>query len=444
MKLLISWLTRLIIEVFTIATSKDRLKRLFHIPLYSNALYLMVANAANALIGFVFWIIVARFYSPEDVGFASAAISAVSLLAMLANLGLGYGLIRFLPHSGENANNMINSCFTIGGIVSIVAVCVFLFGLGLWSPALLPIRQDCVYLVAFVLFTIALTLSLLTEQTFVAERRTGFVLAKNLIFNVLRLPFVLLLALFFQSFGIFSSWGISLAVALFVSVFVFLPRIRFGYRPSFTVDKGAVKDILRFSFANHIGNLFWTAPASILPIMVINMLGAELNAYFYIAWAIGSVLTMIPTVSALSLFAEGSYDEDKLEQNIWRSLKMVFVILLPVAMLILALADKILLLFGGSYSENAATLLRLLSIAALPLAINAVYLGIKRVEKKPKVIIGLTAFMAAVTLGLSFLLLPRLGISGVGIAWLISQGIIALAIIAGLLKSRLVKRKVEL
>jgi len=41
----------------------------------------MAANAAAALLGFIFWIIVARFYSPEDVGLASAAIAALGLLA---------------------------------------------------------------------------------------------------------------------------------------------------------------------------------------------------------------------------------------------------------------------------------------------------------------------------------------------------------------------------
>ena len=436
MKLLISPLNKLVTDVVATITSKDRLKRLFYIPLYSNALYLMVANAANALFGFAFWIIVARFYPPEDVGLASAAISAVSLLAALANLGLGYGLIRFLYYSGKNANNMINSCFTIGGLTSVVVALIFILGLDFWSPALVFIRQNPVYLIAFVFFTIALTLSLLTEQTFVAERRAGFVLAKNLIFNLLRLPLPILLAVFFHSFGIFASWGISLGVAFLVSVPLFLPRVQSGYRPFFAINREAVNDILHFSFANYTGNLFWAAPVFILPIMVVNLLGAELNAYFYIAWAIGGTLTMLPTVTSISLFAEGSYDEEKLGLNIWRSLKMVFVILTPIVILVLAFADKLLLLFGSSYSENATTLLRLLSIAALPLAINVVYLGIKRVERKLKVIVGLTVFAAAVTLGLSFYLLPLIGVNGAGIAWLTSQGVIALVIVASSLKKR--------
>lgn len=91
MKLLISPLNKLVTDVFATITSKDRLKQLFHIPFYSNASYLLVNYGLSALIGFVFWIIAARFYHPEDVGLASAAISAVSLLATFANFGLFMG-----------------------------------------------------------------------------------------------------------------------------------------------------------------------------------------------------------------------------------------------------------------------------------------------------------------------------------------------------------------
>ena len=166
-------------------------------------------------------------------------------------------------------------------------------------------------------------------------------------------------------------------------------------------------------------------------------MGAELNAYFYIAWAVGSVLIMIPNATATSLFAEGSHEEEKLGLNIWRSLKMTLLILVPAVILVSAIADKLLFLFGSAYSENATTLLRILAISTLPLAINIVYLNIKRVEKRLRVIVGLTALVAVVTLGLAYPLLLRMGINGVGIAWLASQGIVALVIVTSWLwKSR--------
>ncbi|MCL0050759.1 oligosaccharide flippase family protein [Dehalococcoidia bacterium] len=232
-----SHLYRLLTEVVTTVTSKDRLKQLFHIPLYSNAIYLIAASAVNALFGFAFWLIAARFYSPVAVGLASAAISAASLLAMLANLGLGYGLIRFLPHSGKNASSIINSCFSLGSLTSVVLALIFLGGINLWSPALLFIKQNPVYLTVFVLFALASTLSILTGETFIAERRAGFVLAKGIIFNLLRLPLVILLAVFFHSFGIFASLTIALGMALLIGISFFLPQAQPGYRPFFAVNR---------------------------------------------------------------------------------------------------------------------------------------------------------------------------------------------------------------
>ena len=428
-------------DVIGTATSRERLRQLFNTSLYSNALYLMIANSASSLLGFVFWIIAARFYSTEDVGFASAVIAAVGFVALFAHLGIGMGLVRFLSHSGENANSMLNTAFTIGVLSSIAVAVIFVAGLGLWSPSLLFLRQDPAYLVAFIIFAIAYQLSYLMDEAFIAERRAGFVAARNIIFSLLKIPLPILLAALLHSFGIFASWGISLCAALLLCFLFFLPRAQPGYRPLPTINREVVSVMSRFSFANYLSVLFWSAPTMVMPIMVVNLLGAVPNAYFYIAWIIGTIPNLVSGAVSSSLFAEGSHEEEELGLHTWRSLKMVLVILVPTVILILAIADKLLLLFGGAYAENATTLLRILAISALPFAINITYLSIKRVEKKLKALVGLTTFTAAVTLVLTYLLLPWIGINGAGIAWLATQGIVALMVAADWLGGkRLVSR----
>jgi len=436
MKLKESQLYKLLTDVVRIVTSKQRLKQLWGIRFYSNAFYLVMASVIASLLGFVFWIIVARLYPPEDVGLASATISAMGLVAAFAGLGLGMGLIRFLPHSGENANKMINTALTINILASIVGAFIFIAGLSFWSPALLFLRENPIYLAAFVIFTIASGMLNLTGNTFIARRRAGFVVAQNLIFSLLKLTLPILLASFFHSFGIFASWGISLCVALLVCFLLFLPRVQGGYRPFFALNRKAVNDIMHFSFANYISNLLWGAPAMILPIMMVNLSGAELTAYFYIAWAIAGTPAIVSGALSTSLFAEGSHDEDGVGLNIWRSLKISFLTLVPAIILILAIAPWLLDLFGGAYAENGVTLLRILALSALPLTINIIYLAIKRIEKKLKVLVGLSAFAAIAALGLTYLLLPVMGIDGAGIAWLITQGTIALVVVADSLKRR--------
>ena len=436
MKLSNSRLYKLVADVVAIVASKERLRQLWGIRLYSNTSYLVMTNLATGLLGFAFWIVVARFYPPEDVGLASALIAATGLVASLSSLGLGDAVVRFLPHSDKDANSMINTVFTLGALTSMAGAVIFVIGLGFWSPALLFIRQNLIYLAAFVLFTITFNVSFLMDRTFVAERRAGFVVTKNLIFGLLKLPLPILLAVFFRSFGIFASWGMSLGVAFLLSMFLFLPRVQPGYRAFFAISRKVVNNIVHFSLANYVADLLWGVPSLVLPIMVVNLLGAEPTAYFYIAWLIGSVPGMIAGAASTSLFAEGSHDEERLGLHIWRSLKMIFLILVPAVILILAIADKLLLLFGGAYSESATTLVRIVAISTVPMSMNVVYLAKLRVEKNLKAILGLTALAAPITLGLAYLLLPRMGINGGGIAWLATQGIIALVVGGILLRRR--------
>src|SRR3990170_3194377 len=80
--------------------------------LYATALYLWVGAAGAALTGFAFWALVARLYDAHDVGLASAALSALALLSLISPLGLGMGLIRFLPESREQGPRLANAVFT--------------------------------------------------------------------------------------------------------------------------------------------------------------------------------------------------------------------------------------------------------------------------------------------------------------------------------------------
>jgi O-antigen/teichoic acid export membrane protein len=132
----------------------------------------------------------------------------------------------------------------------------------------------------------------------------------------------------------------------------------------------------------------------------------------------------------MSLFAEGSHDEGKLGQSAWQSLKITFLILTPAVILVSLLAGELLLMFGAQYSQYAPTLLRLLAVSAFPLAINSLYFGMKRVERKMGVVLLLVVLAGAITLGLSYLLMPGRGITGVGIAWLVSQTCVTLVIVA--------------
>ena len=430
---LFSIIKKTLVDASEILTSKQKLKHFFSISLYRNAIYLLAFNLSVPATGFIFWLLAARFYAAEDVGVASAIIAATGLIAALSNVGFSSGLVRFLVHSGEKSNQMVNTSFTITGLASIIISVIFLVGLSLWSPTLLFLRQNPIYFAAFIAFTVATTLARMADWPFIAWRQTRFVFVRGIISGILRLPLVVLLAAFFHSFGIFASWGLSLVVAFPISVLFFLPRVQPGYRPLPLISRSVVSKLARFSFSVYISDLLWYLPSFILPIMVLNLLGAELNAYFYIAWSIGNLLFMVPLSICTSLFAEGSYDEKKLASDTQRSFKLSFLILIIAGILIIAIANKLLLIFGASYSQNGTALLRLLTLSAFPLALNYIYLSVKKVQKNLTAVILVSVFISLVTLAVSYWLLPGMGIGGVGIAYLAGQGTATLGIVISFL-----------
>jgi len=420
---------KVVAEAIGIITSREKLKQFVAIPLYSNAFYLMLNTGVMALFGFFFWIVVARFYTEAEVGLGSAIISAMSLLSIISLVGLNISLVRFLPHA-DKPQELINSCYTLGGIISLAVAGIFLAGLGFWSPALAFVNQNAVFASAFIVFTILWTLQSLVNYTFVARRRAGFVLSKNTIFSVLKLAFPILFVLFFHTFGIVASWGIAMAVALAVSIFVFLPKVQDSYKPLPTLKLSLLKDMWRYSSGNYLADLFSTCLPFILPLMVVNVLGAEQNAYFYIAWMMAGLLFAIPVAISTSLFAEGSHFEDKLKENVTKSLKFTYLLLVP-AVIVLILAGKwVLLAFGQSYSANGLHLLWVVGVSSLPLALTHIYSGILRVTGRIKELVAIWGCIVLVVLLGSYLIMPVTGIIGIGYAWLGAQAVVASYILA--------------
>jgi len=76
------------------------------------------------------------------VGIGSALVSASGLVAALANLGLGVGLVRFIPEVKKRENLLINSSFTLAAGVALAGSVIYLAGVGRWSPALVFVQEN--------------------------------------------------------------------------------------------------------------------------------------------------------------------------------------------------------------------------------------------------------------------------------------------------------------
>jgi len=409
---------------------REGLNSLYGVSLYRNAVYIMVGTAVASITGFVFWMIAARLYPVETVGLGSAIISALGLLAIFSELGLETGLIRFLPGAGKNGNDMLNTCLTISGLASVAIALIFLAGLHFWSPALLLVRQHPVFFTAFIVFAVATALYPLVSSVFWAKLNTKFILIRDIIAGSLKIGLVFVFAMFFtNAFGIFVSIGLATAIALLFAAFWFLPKVQNGYRPFPKIEKRVLNELSHYAAGNYVARILLRMAPLVLPLAVLNILGGEMNAYFYITWTVAVVFQVIPSSIFNSLFAEGSNDESSIRTNTAKSLKFTFLLLLPLTLLILIIAEKLLLLFGQAYADNATLLLRIVVVAVIPWGINYLYVSIEKVRKNIKGIITVTAAATGLSLGLSYFLMLKMGLVGVGIGYIAGQTIVAIVVV---------------
>lgn len=382
--------------------------------LYRNSIYLMLSTAVMAFLGFFFWIINARFYSTEKVGIATTLISIVTLISSFSLLGFGTGLIRYLPTSKQK-NEKINTGFTLVVLASIFISIIYLIGLKTFSPKLLFIRENIIFAILFILFVVFASLHTISENVFVAYRSSKYILIKNSVSSLIKLALpVFLISL--GAYGIFMSVGISVVIAFLLSLIFLI--LKFNYLIRLTINKEVVKRMTKFSLGNFASSFIGGLPIMILPIIILNNLGAKFSAYFYMDMMIANLLYIVPSAVSQSLFAEGSYSETELIKHVKKAAKIISLIMIPAIIITIVFGKYVLLAFGKQYSTEGMLLLQLFAISGIFISINSIGSAILNIKHQIKLLILINFVGAATILLLSYAFI-KFNLYGIGLAWII-------------------------
>jgi O-antigen/teichoic acid export membrane protein len=150
-------------------------------------------------------------------------------------------------------------------------------------------------------------------------------------------------------------------------------------------------------------------------------LSARDNAYFYTTWMLAGLVMVVAPAFSNSLFAEGMHRPDEIGGLARSAFKIMGAILLPALLAILVLGGTLLSAFGHAYTDHAEGLLRLAVLASIPDAVVQVYVGVLRVEARLSAAASLLLGIGIGTLAISWFLLPLIGISAVGWAFVVMQ-----------------------
>ena len=399
--------------IIAIPKTRAKMQYYLHDHLLRNSFFIMLTSITSAGFGFIFWMLSAKLYPAEDVGIATALISSMTLIVLLSRFGLDFSIIRFFP--GNDKSRIFSTSVIITTFFAVVFGAIFIIGMDIFSPELSLLKSPR-NAVLFLIFLAASSVTALTAIAFIAIRKAGFQFLQSIVIGSRILFLIPLIAL--GAIGIFGAIGISFVLAVAVAVVLLVYS---GIRVRAVIDRGFLNEAFHFSLGNYLAGLFISTPNLILPIMVLNVLGAEQAAYYYIAYAIAALLFMIPSAISMSLFVEGSHGK-ALERTVVKSLVVIFSLLVPAAVLLCVCGGWVLGVVGADYATGGVEVLRMMVVASLFAGINYVYFAIKRIQKDVKGIVVLNGVIFVSLIGLGYLFMTMFGVVGVGYAWVVGNG----------------------
>lgn len=395
----------------SLATIPDYIRN----PLYQNSLFIALGRFADVGFGFLFWMIAARLYPVADVGIATALVSSLGLVLAFSRLGFDTAIIRFMPSNDHS--RVFNTCLWITTIAAVIVSLIYLSVIDIVSPDIAFIRD---YAPMFVIFVIVSSITLTTGNALLSFRKANLRFIQNLVMGG-RIPLLFVLVLF-GSLGIFFSIGFAyLAAAIFA-----LALIRSQVTLSPWIDREFARKTFRFSFLNYLAGLLQSFPTLVMPILIVSVLNPEGAALYYIAFAIGNLVLIIPDALAASFFVEGSHGTN-LRKGVTKTLTATYVILVPAIMLVVFFGDLLLGLLGKDYLA-AFDLLKVVALSGFIVAVYTIFIPLQNIRLRVEGIVVMNLLRFVLLLGLSYLFLIRCGIIGVGYAWAITYTIMGIGI----------------
>jgi O-antigen/teichoic acid export membrane protein len=402
--------------------------------LFANAGYLLAVEAVNSVAGFVFWTIAAHRYRPEDIGAASAIMSAVALVSLIGGLGTGNAVVRFLPEARDD-RRFLNTTFLFNTLAAIIVSLSYLGGLSWWSPSLLYLRRTALTAIGFILYGVALTLTGGTRMALLACKSGRLIFYQAVSINAVR-TILLVSVAGLGTLGLVLANGAGVVTALALSLLVFLPQALPDYRFKLECGRRNLVSILPYSFGTYLGGLLSQFPPRILPIIMFEMLGPAVAGYAQMAWLLGGLLTTPGIALAGSAFAEASNRPDRTSLVLAKAGLAGLLLTLMLGAATWAAAPFILLWFGPAYAAEATGLLRWLALSG-PFVVAAwLYFTSLRVQLRVTRLVILGATVALISVGFAAASVSRWGLASCGIGWLAGHGIVVLAAGADAIKHR--------
>jgi O-antigen/teichoic acid export membrane protein len=326
-------------------------------------LALSISSALGALAGLASWLIAARLLPQAEVGLAAAVVSAFILIAGIAQLNLGLGLIRWIPVAGCHAPPLVwRSLLLIMPLSALAALGYVLFVPDLARTAAGIDAPPALGMGLFALAAAGWGVFVVHDYILVAIGKPWWTVWRNGLFAAVRITLLVVLGSTLGAQGVVLSWVGPIVVWIAVGSFVLLVVVRrFARKAGGTGLMPCRSEVIGFLGPTATAQVGYTLLLNQVPLVVILRFGPESGAAFFIAWQATIVLETAANYYMHPLSASWAREPERAAELTSSSRRRLLMIFLPLLALGALLAGFGLSVFGSGYAA-AADILRLLLV----------------------------------------------------------------------------------
>ncbi len=398
------------------ASLPQRIRSHFAHGQHRTAYFLTINNLMGAATGFVFWILLARLggLSPAVLGVGYTVVALGTLVGVIAKGGLDTALLQKSPGATRaGGHTLLVFGFLVGAGIAVTLTA--LMAIGSHVRGFLPDLTIAGWvLVASI--AVLLLLCWLQDAYFVALGHARFSFERNLALSVGRLLLPLPVIALALAHPVPLTWMLALGVSAVAGLW------RLRHIPEREGRHVPRREFLRSAARNVSGGAAEFLPGLLLAPLVLALDGPAAAAYFGMAWTAASLLFQVSGAIGRSALAEmiragpagrASAIRKGAIEHLW--------LVAPLAILTAAFAPVFLGLFGHAFAKEGAPVLVILCASAVFVAPTSLYLAVLRSRERSFALVAFPAAMVVSLLVWAPVLGSRFGLTGVAMAWLLSN-----------------------
>jgi O-antigen/teichoic acid export membrane protein len=340
---------------------------------------LLATTGITTGLGLAFWWLAAHLVPVAEVGYGSAAISAMTLVGTFGMAGLNTVLIGHLAARPRDAEGLLAAALCTSALISAVLGAGFCLIAVVIEPRLTPYLHSGTAAALFIGGSAITGAALVLDEALLGTHGGAPQLWRNTGFAVAKL-FALagLVAVWHEVTGtpILAAWVIGTVLSLVPVVLVLRRRgVLLLVRPQWR----ALRQIGRASVTNTWLNNALQVPVLMTPILVTGLLSAAEGGAFYVASTVVMVAVMLPYHFTTALYAASTADPSGLAAKVRMTLRISMLGGLVGVPLVILLAHPLLRLFGPQYADRATVPLQLMILGYFGSVLKNHYIALCRI-----------------------------------------------------------------